>query len=391
MSTDSVKVMHLISTTEIGGAEIQLDRLLARINSPSLQHCVVSLSGIGLVGQTIHARGIPVYSLDIDRGGLSFSAAAGMWKLWKLLRREQPLVLQTWMYHADLLGLFLAKLCGIPFVFWNIRCAEMDMQHYPILTRIVLRILCWLSRVQEGVIVNSEAGRLAHSRMGYRPKVFEVIHNGFDLNHFRPDPFARDWFINEFDLPQNSIIIGHVARYDPMKDHKMFLSAARKVRAKHPNAYFVFCGKGMDEYNQAIVQMIEQYALQSSVRLLGLRQDISRVTAAFDIACSSSLGEGFSNTIGEAMASEVPCVVTDVGNSREIVGGAGIVVPARDAEAFAEALSELIACGHMTRKRLGMLCRARIANLFDIGHAADRYKNIYLACCSGGGSKQKAI
>jgi glycosyltransferase involved in cell wall biosynthesis len=301
------------------------------------------------------------------------------------------MILQTWMYHADLLGLFMAKLCGIPFVFWNIRCAQMDMQHYPILTRIVLRILCWLSRVPEGVIVNSEAGRLAHSRMGYRPKVFEVIHNGFDLNHFRPDPFAKDWFVNEFDLPQNSIIIGHVARYDPMKDHKMFVSAAKKVRAKHPNAYFVFCGKDMDEHNQAIVQLIEQYGLQSSVRLLGLRQDISRVTAAFDIACSSSLGEGFSNTIGEAMASEVPCVVTDVGNSRRIVGGAGIVVPASDDEAFAEALSELIACGHMTRKRLGTLCRARIADLFDIDRVADRYKNLYLSCSSGVGFKQKAI
>lgn len=383
--------MHLISTTEIGGAETQLDRLLARINSPSLRHCVVSLGGIGLVGQTIRGRGIPIYGLDINRGGLSFSAARGIWKLWKLLRREQPLVLQTWMYHADLLGLFLAKLSRIPFVFWNIRCAEMEMQHYPILTRIILRILCWLSHVPDGVIVNSEAGHLAHSRMGYRPKVFEVIPNGFDLNHFRPDPFAKDWFVDEFDLPQDSIIVGHVARYDPMKDHKMFLSAAMKVRAKHPNVYFVFCGKGMDGHNQAMVQMIEQYGLQLSVRFLGLRQDIARVTAAFDIACSSSLGEGFSNTIGEAMASEVPCVVTDVGDSREIVGGAGVVVPARDSEAFAQALSELIACGHMTRKRLGRLGRARIADLFDIDRIAARYQDIYLACSSGVEVRQKAI
>jgi glycosyltransferase involved in cell wall biosynthesis len=221
--------------------------------------------------------------------------------------------------------------------------------------------------------------------------VFEVIHNGFDLNHFRPDRFARDWILNEFHLPQNSIIVGHVARYDPMKDHKMFLSAARKIRAKHPNAYFVFCGKDMDEHNQAIMQLIEQYGLQSSVRLLGLRQDISRITAAFDIACSSSLGEGFSNTIGEAMASEVPCVVTDVGDSRGIVGGAGTVVPARDAEAFAQAVSELIECGHRTRKRLGTLGRARIADLFDIDHVADRYKNIYLAHSNGVAFKERAI
>jgi glycosyltransferase involved in cell wall biosynthesis len=165
-----------------------------------------------------------------------------------------------------------------------------------------------------------------------------------------------------------------------MKDHAMFLSAVRKVHAWHPNACFVLCGTQVEEKNPALMQRITEYGLQQCLRVLGVRHDISKITAAFDIACSSSsFGEGFSNAIGEAMASGVPCVVTDVGDSAWIVGATGKVVPPRNADVFATALSELIACGPVARKSLGAQARARIAELFDINQIADRYEQLYLS------------
>ncbi|MGH7258674.1 MAG: glycosyltransferase, partial [Nitrospiraceae bacterium] len=319
-----------MTTSDTGGTEMQLDRLLARMDHPSLQHCVVSLAKAGKVGEMIRSRGIPVYSLDMKRGGLSVSGASGLWQLWSLIRREQPLILQTWMYHADLLGLLIGKLTQVPALFWNLRCAGMEMEHYPKLSRLVVRMLCHLSPIPQVVVVNSEAGRLAHARMGYRPKRFEVIPNGFELDRFCLDTYAREWCLNEFKLPRDAVIVGLVARYDPMKDHTMFLSAVRKVHAWHPNACFVLCGTQVEEKNPALMQRITEYGLQQCLRLLGVRHDISKITAAFDIACSSSsFGEGFSNAIGEAMASGVPCVVTDVGDSAWIVGATGKVVPPR--------------------------------------------------------------
>ena len=372
--------MHVLTTSDTGGTEIQLDRLLARMDHPSLQHCVVSLAKTGTVGEMIRSRGIPVYSLDMKRGRLSASGASGAWRLWSLIRSEQPQILQTWMYHADLLGLLVGKLMQVPALLWNLRCGGMEMEHYPKLSRSVVRMLCHLSRIPQVVVVNSEAGRLAHAGMGYRPKRFEVIPNGFELDRFCPDACAREWCLNEFNLPQDAVIVGLVARYDPMKDHAMFLSAAGKVHAWHPQAYFVLCGTEVEERNPALMQRVEENGLQRCVRLVGIRRDISKITAAFDIACSSSsFGEGFSNAIGEAMASGAPCVVTDVGDSAWIVGTTGRVVPPRDADRFAAALSELIACGPAARKSLGSQARSRIAEQFDINQIADRYEQLYLS------------
>jgi glycosyltransferase involved in cell wall biosynthesis len=319
----------------------------------------------------------------MKRGGFSASGASGFWKLWSLIRIEQPQILQTWMYHADLLGLLVVKLTRVPALFWNVRCAGMEMEYYPRLSRLVVPMLCLLSRIPEVVVVNSEAGRLSHARMGYRPKRFEVIPNGFDLDRFCVDARAREWFLDAFKLTQDTVIVGLVARYDPMKDHAMFLSAISKVHALHPSAYFVLCGTQVDETNHALVQRIKDYGLKQCVRLLGERDDIPKITAAFDIACSaSSFGEGFSNAIGEAMASGVPCLVTDVGDSASIVGATGRVVPPRNAEVFAAALSELIGCDPVARKSLGAQARARIAEQFDINQIAARYKQLYLSFLS---------
>ncbi len=335
--------MHLITTSEIGGAEIQLERLLAHMDHPSLRHCVVSMARPGVIAEKIRSRGIQVYSLNINRGALSVSSVSGLLKLVGLVRSERPAIIQSWMYHASLLGVLVGKLMGISLVFWNIRCAEMDMAHYPKLTKLVIQTLRHMSRLPQLVIVNSEAGRLAHIRKGFSPEIFQVIPNGFELDRFRPDDSAREWFLQEFGVARDAVIVGLVARYDPMKDHKMFLAAISQVHAVHPMAVFVLCGKDVDEGNSVLSNLI-----QSSVR--------------------------------RGRRGGVPCVVTDVGDSGLIVGSTGRVVPAGEADVFAQALSELIACGRMARKHLGEQARTRIAELFDINRVADRYREIYLAC-----------
>src|SRR5262249_37879304 len=156
-----------------------------RTDRARFEHCVASLINVGPVGEMIRAQGIPVYSLGMKRSVPSFSA---LWKLWKLIHTERPQIIQTWLYHADLLGLLVGKLAGFPALAWNLRCSFMDMRNYPKLSELVVRILSRLSDIPDVVVVNSEAGREAHVRLGYRPKRFELIPNGFELDQFRPDP-----------------------------------------------------------------------------------------------------------------------------------------------------------------------------------------------------------
>jgi glycosyltransferase involved in cell wall biosynthesis len=379
--------MHLITTLDRGGAEAQLAKFLAHTDSGSLQHCVVSLLAEGSVGGAIRSLGIPVYSLGMRR---TMPSLVGLQMLRRIIDREKPLLLQTWLYHADLLGLLVAKLAGIPLLVWNLRCSQLDMRYYPKLTKFVVRILARFSRMPDVVLANSQSGCEAHARIGYCPKRFQVIPNGFELDQFRPDVTARAWLRNELELPEDAVTIGLVARYDPMKDHRTFLSAARQIHDEHPEARFVLCGAGVDQKNATLMRQVKGYNMTQQIRLLGLREDISRITAAFDIACSSSaFGEGFSNAIGEAMASGVPCVATDVGDSAFIIGQTGRVVPPRDPTKFAKALCKLIASGSESRKCLGLQARARIAQYFDINAVTRLYEQVYHSLIYPNSSEKK--
>src|SRR5262245_45573629 len=114
------KIMHLITTLDTGGTEMQLAKLLARTDRARFEHCVASLTNVGPVGEMIRDQGIPVYSLGMRR---SVPSLSGLWKLLRLIRHEQPRILQTWLYHADLLGLLVGKLARVPALAWNLRCS----------------------------------------------------------------------------------------------------------------------------------------------------------------------------------------------------------------------------------------------------------------------------
>ncbi|MBW2017496.1 MAG: glycosyltransferase, partial [Deltaproteobacteria bacterium] len=195
------------------------------------------------------------------------------------------------------------------------------------------------------------------------------------VDRFRPDASSRDWLLKELGIPPQSVLIGMVARYDPMKDHAGFLQAAARMAGMLPSVHFVLVGKGVQDDNPGITCMLDEESLKGRVHLLGLRQDIPRIMAGLDIAVSSSaFGEGFSNTIGEAMCCGVPCIVTDVGDSGRIVGETGIVVRPRDPEALAGAMLRLVMSGREARKSLGEKARERILRNFELTSVVNRFE-----------------
>jgi glycosyltransferase involved in cell wall biosynthesis len=165
-----------------------------------------------------------------------------------------------------------------------------------------------------------------------------------------------------------------------MKDHAGFLKAASLVARKHPEVRFLLVGTGVVKEQPALAQVIAEQHLQDRTFLLGERADIPRLTAALDIACSASAwGEGFSNVVGEAMACGVPCVVTEVGDSAYAVGQTGLVVPARNPQSLAQALSRLIEAGPEHRRQLGEAARRRVEKEFSLPAIVRRYEDLYQA------------
>ena len=169
-----------------------------------------------------------------------------------------------------------------------------------------------------------------------------------------------------------------VARFDPQKDHRNLVQAAGLLKERGVDCCFVLCGNGADAKNAQLIGWIRDASVEDRFFLLGPRDDIPTITAGLDIAClSSAHGEGFPNVLGEAMACEVPCVATDVGDSADIVGDTGRIVPPRNPEALAGAIGELIEMGHEGRKQLGRAARERIKEKFELGRVVKRYERLY--------------
>jgi len=370
-----IKIMHLITDLAIGGAEVMLYKVLSRLDRSQFQNSVVSMTDRGSLGDKIEALQVPVFTLGLRRG---IPDPRALYRLLRLLRAERPHILQTWLYHSDLLGLAAGRLAPVPVVAWNIRCSDMDLREYPQLTSLVLRTLVWLSRFPDVVIFNSNAGWLFHQRLGYRPRKSSMIPNGFDLDEFRPDPDARSWFRKELGLSPVIPLVGLVARYDPMKDHENFLRAAASVVKQRPGIHFVLVGQGVDESNQELITEIRNHNISLNLHLLGNRHDIRNIMPALDVlVLSSAFGEGFPNVLGEAMAAGVPCIVTNVGDAPMIVADTGRVVHAKDAAGLAAAIREVVDMPAEERRRLGRAARRRIEECFSLPSVVRQYEVLY--------------
>jgi len=236
-----------------------------------------------------------------------------------------------------------------------------------------------LSRHVDVIVLNSERGKKVHISKGYDGRRMVVIPNGFDPELFKPDEAARASVRRELGLSENLILVGLIARCDPMKDHETFFRGAGLLIRRLPAVHFLLGGAGVSTENPPLAQMARKNGLDGRVHFLGPRDDIPRLTAALDLGTSASVfGEGFCNAIGEAMACGVPCVATDVGDSAPIIGHTGRVVPPRDASALADAWASLLGMPEKDRRALGAAARERIASLFQLRQIIRKYKELYL-------------
>lgn len=370
-SDERLRILFVINDIDIGGAERMLLKVTSQL-APSHDLTVASLTQRGALASEFEQVGADVIALGM-RGPLSLPGAVA--RLAREVRARRPQLMSTWMYHADLVGGLAARLAGLPAVAWNIRHGDLSPAHTSLATRAVVRTNALLSSMlPKKILCCSETARRTHVEFGYREERFHLIPNGFDLQKFRPSSEARTSVRQELGLRDDDLLIGLVARWHPHKDQPGFIRAAATLGRQHGNAHFVLVGDDCNTDNPELVRLIAEAELGGKIHLLGRRNDIPRLTAALDIATSSSIGEGFSNTLGEAMACAVPCVATDVGDSAYIVGTTGKIVPPSDPPALAQAWAELVTAPDTVRRELGERARERVSQKFELGVVARQYE-----------------
>ena len=336
-------------------------------------HRVVVLLDDGFYGADLRAVGVEVEALRLDRTKASLS---GLIRLSSALRRGAPDVVHTWLYHANLAGLLASRASSRTPVLWSLRCSQLQFEHYPLMTLLVVRALATLSRFPDAIVANSQAGVSAHADLGFNTRRMTVIPNGIDTAEFRPSAAARTEVRTELGLAPDEIVIGCIARHDRMKNHRLVLQSFGELTG---SPRLLLAGRGTENANDELLDQIIAAGLDPQrVLTLGERRDVQRLYAAIDLCVlGSSYGEGFPNVIGEAMACGVPCAVTDVGNSARIVGNLGKIAPPDDAGALTRALQELLTLPEGNRRALGAKAREHISTYYSIDAMVDAYHALY--------------
>ena len=370
-----MRLLHVITALGVGGAENMLLKLLTARSLAHIDQRVVAMLPGGAMAASMRAVGAVVDELNL-LGGVP--VVTGSFQLAQLARRFQPQLVHGWLYHGNLgAALACAAVPGRAPLIWGIRQSLPTLAGENAFARAAIYLNKTLSGQPDCLLFNSHTSLEQHRAFGFDMRQAKHLPNGFDTERFAPRATDRACLRAQWGADQADLLFGLVARHHPVKDHACFLQAARRVLDERPQARFVMAGTGVDPGNTALAQQVADSGLGDRVHLLGERRDVPAVLAALDVFVSASRAEAFSNAVGEAMACALPCVVTAVGDSAQVVGDTGLVVPPAQPEALAAAMLRLADLGTSGRAAWGARARARIESNFSLDAVAAQHAELY--------------
>lgn len=371
----SARVTHVITALNLGGAERVLHSLLTGGLATEFESRVISLTDSGHFGPLLRAAGVSVTCLGMRRGRLA--PAALFLALRKALRNSPSDLLQGWMYHGNLAASMgsLATLRRTA-VAWNIRHSLEGMQEEDRGTRFGIRAGRLISRTPSAIIYNSDRASRQHEDAGFASSRSHVIPNGFDTQAWHPSASDRLQVRSEIGVGDEACLLGFVGRHHPLKDVPNLLRALRPAMSERSDLHVALVGPNIGSDAPDLRPLLSELPADR-VHVLGRRTDVARLMRGLDLFCLSSCAEGFPNVLGEAMASGVPCITTNVGSAADVVSETGWIVPARDSAALAAAIVNAVSLEPATRRSCGDRARDRISQEYSMDAVVDRYCSLY--------------
>lgn len=363
-----MRILFLIRSLDRGGAERQLVALATGLHRRGHEVAVAVFYAGGALQAPLTEAGVPVHDLGKrGRWDLRFLHAFRA-----LVAGVAPDVLHGYLPTANLVC--LAARGALPphgRIVWGVRSSLMDLARYDA----VARLTYWLERRLAGrsdlIVVNSRAGRRRLLDDGLPESLIRTVPNGIDTAAFARRPGARETLRRAWGIGAEEVLVGLVARVDPMKGHRDFLAAAAALEPGRRPVRFVCIGGGDAAARQELRDSADARRLGDRLTWVDELDDMPAAYAALDIATNCSHGEGFSNVVAEAMACECPCVVTDVGDSSWIVGETGEVVPPREPESLARGWLRLLQRLDEDGDALRAAARRRVVELFSVDALAE--------------------
>lgn len=370
-----MRILHVIAGLSVGGAEANLCSLIERSEGKGFHHIVVSFLANGPLKPRLERAGATVIELSSSRG------ARGLLALRQLgvnINKCNPDIVHSWMYHANAATAVLQRLdyFRCPLI-WSIRQSLEDPTLDRRLTRAITTFGAWVSDRPNAIVYNSLKAATTHEDRGYSAGRRMIIHNGVDCNRFRPRPEARAVLRAQLGLPPESILIGRVARWSPMKDFKTLISAFAAVKRSLPAARLVLVGTGIDAQNDELRALCRDSGSADHVHLMGPRLDVETIYPALDVLVSSSRSnEGFPNVVAEALASGNLVAVTSSGET-SLMGGAHEAVATQNSAALSAAITRLVGLPAQEKSLLSNNARSFVLDHFSLHSCVERYHQLY--------------
>lgn len=370
MSSNKMNILFLIRSLEVGGAERQCALTASLLKEKGHSVTVMVLYGGGAMEKELLSKNVRIISLN-KKG--RWDVIGFLFRFFKEVKKLKPDIVQSFLVVSNLLSLLLKIRFPRIKIIWGLRASNMELNKYDWLNSFTGGLEKLFSDYPHHIIVNSYAGYLFAKSKGYPAHKMTVISNGIDVARFCPDEKSRIEMRQFWKISPEELLIGMVGRWDPMKDHLNFFSAAKILLNKYPHCKFICLGGGSEVYGEYLKKHPSALALGNRLIWEEKQEDMPKVYNAFDLLCQTSeYGEGFSNVIAEAMASGCPVVATDVGDSAFIVGEDASVVPPKDPEAFAEACLRIL-----SRKSDARLIREKIVSRFSVEALVNKTMEVY--------------
>lgn len=365
----SNKILFVVNSLDVGGAENVLFNILKDKNHK--ETLIISLTKLGCYGLELKNQGYQIYVLNMKK---NISCLLKIIELIYLIIKFKPLIVHTWLYHANLIGGVLAKIAGVKKIFWSI---HHDFEYSNLLGMFEMKILSILSYyIPNKIVYCSKSSKINHIKNGFNPINSLLIENGVSLKTFYPNNKLRNDLRNKYKITDDCLFLSNVARYHPIKDHNNLFKSLQILDEIGINFKCMLIGKDISYLNKILKYQIYSLGLERKIIIYGQSSQIEKLMNAFDINILASKKESFPLTLLESMACGVPCISTNVGDAKYIIGKAGWLVNAGEPKAIANCIMKIIKDKKTLRKK-SIMARKRVENKFCIENMKFKYNKIY--------------
>ena len=318
-----LKIAHIITTLERGGAQKILTEITKTNKEDNIDHLIICLANKTNYSEKLIKEGLRIKHLS---GNSIFKFPLVFLNLLKIIYIYKPMLINTWLYHSDLIGC-LCKIFypNIPLI-WSVHHASKDLALESIHTRISFFILKLLSYfIPEKIIYCSKFSQMIHHDYGYNKKLSLIINNGVDTNYFKFDKNLKNTFRKSLGISDDVFLIGIVARFDPNKGIQTFLRIVKEFEKSNIDVKFLMCGDGLTIQNNSFKEILKQYKVLDQVILLGEIENIKNVYNGLDLLICPSKTESFGLVVMEAILCETKVICSNIDALRLIVNLENVV------------------------------------------------------------------